>query len=63
VTLKADGTVLAAQKVSGDDRLGEAARTAVLHWRYRVTRIDGSIVLNFPVAITFDKNGKVRTIK
>jgi TonB family protein len=63
LTLKADGAVMAAQKVSGDDRLAEAARTAVLQWRFRPLRIHTSLVLNFPIAITFEKNGKVRTIK
>jgi TonB family protein len=63
VTLKADGTVISAQKASGDNLLVEAARTAVLRWRYRPLRIGGKLVLNFTVAIIFEKNGKVRTIK
>jgi hypothetical protein len=63
LTLQADGVVIAAQKVYGDDRLVAAARTALLQWRFRPLRIDTSLVLNFPIAITFEKNGKVRTIK
>jgi len=63
VTLNEDGTVARTNVIDGDPMLAEAAFVAVREWRYRPLRVDGKLVLNFVVVVTFTKNGKVRTIK
>jgi TonB family protein len=62
VTLAADGAVKDVQTVDGEPALAEAAVRAVKQWRYRPLTVRGKAVDHFVVAVSFGKNGKVKTL-
>jgi TonB family protein len=59
VMLKDDGTVERVEVIDGNPLLAEAATTAVKKWRYQPLLANGKPVVNFVVAISFGKRGKV----
>ncbi|MBV9269374.1 MAG: energy transducer TonB [Acidobacteriaceae bacterium] len=61
VLIADDGTVKNAQLVRGHPLLVNAAREAVLQWRYRSTLLDGKpISVSAPVTVTFSLDGQNR---
>jgi protein TonB len=60
VTLNDDGSVQKVNVIEGDPVLNNAATDAVKQWRYRPLTVNGKLVKQFVVVLTFDKNGKVR---
>lgn len=60
VTLSEDGSVLNVNVIDGDRLLNSAAIEAVKQWRYRPLTVNGKLVNQFVVVLTFGKNGKVR---
>lgn len=60
VTLSEDGSVLKVNVIDGEPLLNNAAIDAVKQWKYRPLTVDGKLVNQFIVVLTFGKNGRVR---
>jgi TonB family protein len=59
VTLNDDGSVKNLNVIDGDPLLNNVAIDAVKQWKYRPLTVNGKLVNNFVVVLTFHKNGKV----
>ena len=59
VTLNDDGSVQKVNVIEGDPLRNNAATDAVKQWKYRPLTVNGKLVKQFVVVITFNKDGKV----
>lgn len=60
VTLNDDGSVQRVNVIEGDPLRNNAATDAVKQWKYQPLTVNGKLVKQFVVVLTFEKNGKVR---
>ncbi len=59
VTLNDDGSVKDLSIIEGDPQLNHVVTDAVKQWKYQPLTINGKLVNNFVVVVSFHKNGKV----
>jgi len=60
VLLAENGSVWKVSAIEGHPLLAESALQAVRQWRYRPLSVQGKLVLQFVVLVSFGKDGKVR---